>query len=97
MVPGEKVSIWPTGSIGGNFVTCLRAVHDISDGTIIELSADKVGMDETVFTLLGDLATESWYKAVSQCEIQRQKRALAPSMLKDLENSAQSTLQVVAE
>ena len=43
------------------------AAHEISDGTVIEFTADKRVMPEVVFTLLGDLAAETWYKAAAKC------------------------------
>jgi len=42
-----------------------QAVHEMSDGTVIELGANKAVMSEVLFELLGDLAAETWYKAAS--------------------------------
>ncbi len=58
----------------------LHAAHEISDGTIIELGAVKAAMSEELFTLLGDLVAEMWYKA-SALFRQREKsrrREIAP-------------------
>ncbi len=40
--------------------------HEMNDGTVIELDADKTVMSEMLFNLLSDLASESWYKAASR-------------------------------
>jgi UDP-GlcNAc:undecaprenyl-phosphate GlcNAc-1-phosphate transferase len=45
-----------------------KAAHEISNGTILEFTADRRVMPEVVFTLLGDLAAESWYKAAAKCQ-----------------------------
>jgi UDP-GlcNAc:undecaprenyl-phosphate GlcNAc-1-phosphate transferase len=55
-----------------------QAAHEISDGTIIEFIADKRVMPEVVFTLLGDLASETWYKAAAKSEL-GSKRARVPA------------------
>jgi hypothetical protein len=44
----------------------LQAAHEISDGTVIELTGATQKMPEALFTLLGDLAAEMWYKAAQR-------------------------------
>jgi UDP-GlcNAc:undecaprenyl-phosphate GlcNAc-1-phosphate transferase len=51
------------------------AVHEISDGTVIKFSALKSRMPEVIFALLGDLASETWYKGSHRC---RAKSAPTP-------------------
>jgi len=55
-----------------------KAAHEISDGTVIEFVADRRVMPEVVFNLLGDLASESWYKAALKCQ-QTSKKAVVPA------------------
>jgi UDP-GlcNAc:undecaprenyl-phosphate GlcNAc-1-phosphate transferase len=43
-----------------------RALHEISNGTVIELRASKAVMSENLFNLLGDLAAETWYKTATR-------------------------------
>jgi UDP-GlcNAc:undecaprenyl-phosphate GlcNAc-1-phosphate transferase len=38
------------------------AAHEISDGTVIEVAANKSMMPDILFNLLGDLTAETWYK-----------------------------------
>jgi UDP-GlcNAc:undecaprenyl-phosphate GlcNAc-1-phosphate transferase len=45
----------------------LQAAHEISDGTVVELAGVTSKMPEALFTLLGDLAAEMWYKAAQRC------------------------------
>ncbi|HEX4141514.1 MAG TPA: MraY family glycosyltransferase [Candidatus Methylacidiphilales bacterium] len=71
-LPGRSTQIWQAEGFDPQLVTLLQAAHEISDGTVVELSADSRAMPEVLFTLLGDLAAETWYKAALRC------RALTP-------------------
>ena len=43
--------------------------HQISEGTVIEFSADKAVMSDLLFNLLSDLAAETWYKAAARWQV----------------------------
>jgi UDP-GlcNAc:undecaprenyl-phosphate/decaprenyl-phosphate GlcNAc-1-phosphate transferase len=43
-----------------------HALHEISNGTVIELYAPKTAMSDNLFNLLGDLAAETWYKTTTR-------------------------------
>ena len=66
-LPGVPAHAWEGEEFDAQKGEYYRAVHEISDGTTIEFVADKKTMSEDVFVLLGDLASESWYKAASRC------------------------------
>jgi len=66
-LPGGSAHTWQTKEFDPQKADYYEAVHQISDGTAIEFTADKRLMTEDVFVLLGDLASESWYKAASCC------------------------------
>jgi UDP-GlcNAc:undecaprenyl-phosphate GlcNAc-1-phosphate transferase len=51
-----------------------QAVHEISDGTVIELVAGKE-MSEVLFNLLGDLAAETWFKAAARFRGRKDSKA----------------------
>jgi hypothetical protein len=59
--------IWEAEGFDPQSGTLLQAAHEISDGTVVEFSADSRVMPEVLFTLLGDLAAETWYKAAQRC------------------------------
>lgn len=52
-----------------------NAVHQISDGTVIEFTAGEETMPEMVFTLFGDLACETWYKAALRCRVANRSKS----------------------
>ena len=66
-LPGGKTRVWQAEGFDLQSVPHLRAAHEISDGTVVELTAATHAMPEELFTLLGDLAAESWYKAAQRC------------------------------
>jgi UDP-GlcNAc:undecaprenyl-phosphate GlcNAc-1-phosphate transferase len=85
-LPGHEVRSWQAERFDAESGHYQRAAHEISDGTVIEFIADKRIMAEVVFNLLGDLASETWYKASAKCRLGKQvpapatlpKIALAP-------------------
>jgi len=66
-LPDGSAYAWQSEEFDPRKADYYGAVHEISDGTAIEFAADKKLMSEDVFVLLGDLASESWYKAASRC------------------------------
>ncbi len=58
---------WQAERFDMNSLNYQSTSHEISDGTVIEFTADKRVMPEVVFMLLGDLAAETWYKAAAKC------------------------------
>ncbi len=66
-VPGHATRVWQAESFDAQAVPHHQAVHEISDGTVVDLTADSRVMPEVLFTLLGDLAAETWYKAAQRC------------------------------
>jgi UDP-GlcNAc:undecaprenyl-phosphate GlcNAc-1-phosphate transferase len=66
-LPGGPSRTWQADGFDAEPGPHLHAAHEISDGTVIELTASSRIMPEVLFTLLGDLAAESWYKAASRC------------------------------
>jgi hypothetical protein len=71
-LPGGVTHVWEAEGFNPQAGALLQAAHEISDGTVVELTADSRVMPEVLFTLLGDLAAETWYKAAQRC------RALEP-------------------
>jgi UDP-GlcNAc:undecaprenyl-phosphate/decaprenyl-phosphate GlcNAc-1-phosphate transferase len=65
-LPDGTIQGWRAGESDRNADDFHQAAHEISDGTIIQLEADKETMPETRFHLLGDLASETWYKAAAR-------------------------------
>ena len=66
-LPHGASYLWQAEGFDPDAVPHLRAAHEISDGTVIELTAATKTMPEVLFTLLGDLAAETWYKAAQRC------------------------------
>lgn len=96
-LPGGVSRSWSSDSARLDSDQRHHAIHEISDGTVIELSTNKEAMDETVFTLLGDLASEAWYKAASRCLIKKEANGNAPAISNPLANSSRNGLRVVTE
>jgi UDP-GlcNAc:undecaprenyl-phosphate GlcNAc-1-phosphate transferase len=71
-LPNGASHLWQAAGFNPDVIPHRRAAHEISDGTVIELTAASNVMPEVLYTLLGDLAAETWYKAVLRC------RALGP-------------------
>ena len=66
-VPDHATKAWRAEGFDPQTVPHLLAAHETSDGTVVELAADTRAMPEVLFTLLGDLAAETWYKAAQRC------------------------------
>ena len=79
-LPGCPARSWQAERFDENSSEYQQAEHEISDGTTIEFFADRRVMPEVVFTLLGDLACETWYKAAARCQLSSRKaNAAIPS------------------
>ena len=76
-LPGHPTRIWEAEGFNPQAGAHLQAAHEISDGTMVELSADSRVMPEVLFTLLGDLAAETWYKAAQRCHALQKERPSA--------------------
>ncbi len=70
-LPGHPVRTWEAEGFNPESGTLLQAAHEISDGTVVDLTADSRVMPEVLFTLLGDLAAETWYKAAQRCRARK--------------------------
>ncbi len=46
--------------------------HEIGHGTVVALAAEKEVMSNVLFSLLGDLAAEAWYKAAQRWQVMNQ-------------------------
>lgn len=77
-LPGGATRAWQADGFDAQTVPHLQAAHEISDGTVVELTAASHAMPEVLFTLLGDLAAETWYKAAQRCRAASPK---APSVV----------------
>lgn len=79
-LPGHEPRTWTADGVGA--VESRQAVHELSDGTAITFAAQKNRMPEIIFNLLGDLASETWYKASRRCRaratVAQSSPALAP-------------------
>jgi UDP-GlcNAc:undecaprenyl-phosphate GlcNAc-1-phosphate transferase len=71
-LPGRPTRIWQAEGFDP-LATHLQAAHEISDGTVVELTAASNAMPEAHFSLLGDLAAETWYKAAQRCRAPKAK------------------------
>jgi UDP-GlcNAc:undecaprenyl-phosphate GlcNAc-1-phosphate transferase len=76
-LPGGVAHSWRAETAPDAAEACHVASHEISDGTVIELAGDKAAMSEALFSLLGDLAAETWYKAAAQFRVRERKAAAA--------------------
>jgi len=91
-LPDGVAQAWQAEGFDEQAGECQQAAHEISDGTVIEFTADKEAMPEGVFTLLGDLAAETWYKAALRCHAATKSKA-GRSAVADLPgNPAQKNL-----
>ncbi len=62
-LPNGTSHLWQAEGFDAKTVPHHVAAHEMSDGTVVELTAATSTMSEALFTLLGDLAAETWYKA----------------------------------
>jgi len=65
-LPDGSSNTWQVDALNKNESELQHTVHEMSDGTVIELFADKTLMSESQFDLLGDLAAEAWYKIAAK-------------------------------
>jgi UDP-GlcNAc:undecaprenyl-phosphate GlcNAc-1-phosphate transferase len=82
-LPTGKSWVWQSPNFDPQAMPHQTAAHEMSDGTVVELSAVTATMPEVLFTLLGDLAAETWYKAASRC------RAASPNACQVAADAAQ--------
>lgn len=72
-LPGSSTRTWEAERFDEKSCDYQTAAHEISDGTVITFVADRRVMPEVVFTLLGDLASETWYKGAAKCQLTSKK------------------------
>jgi UDP-GlcNAc:undecaprenyl-phosphate GlcNAc-1-phosphate transferase len=89
---GGNAHVWQVPGFDQRTDGHQQAAHQISDGTVIEFTADKEIMPEDVFTLLGDLASETWYRAALRCRTKNKSKAAMRSVAELPGNSAQKNL-----
>ncbi len=65
-LPDGSVNSWTADEVHVDSDDLHRAVHEISNGTSIEFYAKKEVMSDMLFNILGDLASEAWYKAAAR-------------------------------
>jgi len=94
-LPDGTANFWQAEGWDGQPDKCRPAAHEISDGTVIEFTADKEVMPEVVFTLFGDLAAETWYKAALRCHMRHTAKTSAPIFEKFSEKDTTSQPIVV--
>ena len=68
-LPDGTVETWQADDLKVRACDLHQTIHEMSDGTIIEFSADKAVKSESQFDLLGDLAAETWYKIAAKWRI----------------------------
>jgi UDP-GlcNAc:undecaprenyl-phosphate GlcNAc-1-phosphate transferase len=66
-LPGGAARAWQADDFDPQTTRHLQASHEMSDGTVVELTGASKRMPEALFSLLGDLAAEMWYKAAQRC------------------------------
>jgi hypothetical protein len=76
MLPDGISHSWQSKHFDHRVNDCHQAVHEISNGTVIELAAGKEEMSEVRFSLLGDLAAEAWFKAAARFRGQKMAKAV---------------------
>jgi len=74
LLPDGSMRIWCANEFDGRIIDYHHATHQISNGTIIDLSTEKSAMSELLFNLLGDLAAETWYKIASRWKMLRKPK-----------------------
>jgi UDP-GlcNAc:undecaprenyl-phosphate GlcNAc-1-phosphate transferase len=62
VLPNGTTNSWQAEDFEDGNTDFHYAAHEISDGTLIEVAANKTMMSEILFNLLGDLTAETWYK-----------------------------------
>ena len=62
VLPNGTTNTWQAEDFEEGSAAFNSAAHEISDGTIIEVAANKTLMSDVLFNLLGDLTAETWYK-----------------------------------
>ncbi|HEV3271737.1 MAG TPA: MraY family glycosyltransferase [Candidatus Methylacidiphilales bacterium] len=92
ILPDGAAHVWQAEGRDGQAGDRLQAAHEISDGTVIEFTANKQVMPEAVFSLLGDLAAETWYKAALRCRVGNKSKAGVPAIAELPKNPAQKSL-----
>jgi len=65
-LPNGVAHTWQNEGFDPHTTPHRQAAHEISDGTVVELTAATQKMPDPLFTLLGDLAAEMWYKAAQR-------------------------------
>jgi UDP-GlcNAc:undecaprenyl-phosphate GlcNAc-1-phosphate transferase len=78
-LPGGPSRTWQAADFNPQGAPLHQASHEISDGTLIELTAVSQTMPEVLFTLFGDLAAETWYKAAQRCRAMHPQGNPAPA------------------
>jgi UDP-GlcNAc:undecaprenyl-phosphate GlcNAc-1-phosphate transferase len=91
-LPDGSVHVWQAEGFDGQHAERQQAAHEISNGTVIEFTADKKVMPDGVFTLLGDLAAETWYKAAMRYRARNKSKASVPAVAESLEDATQQSL-----
>jgi hypothetical protein len=76
-LPDGTSRVWQAEGFDPGQVENFHAEHEMSDGTVVELSAASHAMPEVLFVLFGDLAAETWYKAAQRCRAANPKPASA--------------------
>ena len=66
-LPDRSFRVWQAEGFDPQTVPHLQAEHEMSDGTVVQLFAASHAMSEVLFTLFGDLAAETWFKATLRC------------------------------
>lgn len=92
MLPDGITRAWQAEGFNEQAGEFWQAAHEISDGTVIELTAGKEVMPEIVFSLLGDLAAETWYKAALRCRVGKKSKAGVLAIVNLSGNSTQKSL-----
>ena len=91
---GAPARSWQAERFDENSGDYQQAAHEISDGTVIEFVADRRVMPEVVFNLLGDLASESWYKAALKCQLASEKAGVLAEARRSVKSNPKNFINV---
>jgi UDP-GlcNAc:undecaprenyl-phosphate GlcNAc-1-phosphate transferase len=69
VLPDGSVNTWQLDTLDSASDDFLHSSHEMTDGTVIEVHANKKTIPESQFDVIGDLAAETWYKIASRWRI----------------------------
>jgi len=89
-LPNGTTNLWQAEDFEAESADFHHAAHEISDGTLIEVAANKMLMSEILFNLLGDLTAETWYKIALRWRLLNKTPLRFPMLANELPSRKES-------